>query len=119
MLDARRHGERFRLYQTLELPRTDATHEEVKRAYKKLSLRHHPDRNPGDDGATGRFQAVVSAYDVLGSAEKRQIYDRYGEQGLRVFESYLAFAAAGRLQHDEASLEVRSATVFGHHLLRM
>jgi len=85
----------FKLYQRLGLSRTDATAEEVKRAYKRLSLRHHPDRNLNDPSAVGRFQELVLAYEVLGCARKRQIYDSYGEQGLRLYESYMAFAEAG------------------------
>jgi hypothetical protein len=84
-----------RLYQTLGLPRTDASAEEIKRAYRRLSLRHHPDRNPNDPMATSRFQAVVLAYEVLGSVQKRRVYDSYGEQGLRLYEGYMAFTEGG------------------------
>ena len=83
------------LYQTLCLPRTDASAEEVKRAYKRLSLRHHPDRNLNDPSAVSRFQEVVLAYEVLSAPRKRQIYDSYGDQGLRMYESYMAFAEPG------------------------
>eukprot|EP00967_Tisochrysis_lutea_P065777 scaffold85601_cov31-Tisochrysis_lutea.AAC.1 len=87
-------SDRLRLYQMLGLPRTDATEEEIKRAFRRMSLRHHPDRNPHDDTATHRFQEVVLAYEVLSCPQKRRIYDWYGERGLRMYETYRAYASA-------------------------
>ena len=52
-----------------------ATQEEIKRAYRQLSLKSHPDKNPGDSEAIGRFQKISEAYETLGNAEKRQEYD--------------------------------------------
>ena len=52
-----------------------ATTEEIKKAYRILARRHHPDRNPGDDAATERFKAVQSAYDVLSDLNSRARYD--------------------------------------------
>jgi len=52
-----------------------ATQEEIKRAYRQLSLKSHPDKNPGDSEAIGRFQKISQAYETLGNAEKRQEYD--------------------------------------------
>jgi DnaJ-class molecular chaperone len=52
-----------------------ATQEEIKRAYRQLSLKCHPDKNPGDNEAIGRFQKISEAYETLGNAEKRQEYD--------------------------------------------
>ena len=52
-----------------------ATQEEIKRAYRQLSLKSHPDKNPGDSEAIGRFQKISAAYETLGNAEKRQDYD--------------------------------------------
>lgn len=59
-----------------------ATDEEIKRAYRKLARQYHPDRNPGDKQAEARFKEVQQAYDVLGEADKRAKYDRFGEAGL-------------------------------------
>ncbi|KAJ2002046.1 DnaJ- protein scj1 [Coemansia thaxteri] len=61
----------------------DASQQEIKRQYKTLSRKHHPDKNPGDEQAHERFIAVAEAYEVLTDAEKREIYNRYGEDGLR------------------------------------
>ena len=52
--------------------------EDVKKAYRKLALRYHPDRNPGDKTAEERFKEVSEAYQVLSDPDKRSQYDRYG-----------------------------------------
>jgi molecular chaperone DnaJ len=51
---------------------------EIKKAYRKLALEHHPDRNPGDPAAELRFKEAAEAYDVIGDAEKRARYDQFG-----------------------------------------
>jgi DnaJ family protein A protein 2 len=61
----------------------DASPEELQKAYRKSALKHHPDRNPGDPTATERFQAINQAFDVLQDADKRQLYDQFGEDGLK------------------------------------
>jgi molecular chaperone DnaJ len=59
----------------------NASEEEIKKAYRKLARRYHPDRNPGDKQAEERFKQISQAYDVLGDAEKRKQYDRGGMFG--------------------------------------
>jgi molecular chaperone DnaJ len=69
-------------YQRLGVGRTAGT-EEIKKAYRKLALEYHPDRNQGSKEAEERFKQVTQAYEVLRDSEKRALYDRYGEQGLK------------------------------------
>jgi molecular chaperone DnaJ len=68
-------------YQVLGVLR-DAGEGDLKRAYRKLAMENHPDRNPGDKEAEERFKDAAEAYDVLRDREKREIYDRFGHQGL-------------------------------------
>ena len=69
-------------YQVLGVPR-DAPAEDIKKAYRQMALKHHPDRNPGSKEAEERFKEAAEAYSVLGDPEKRSVYDRYGSEGLR------------------------------------
>ena len=68
-------------YEVFGVPR-DAGEQEVKRAYRKLAMKYHPDKNPGDKEAEERFKEAAEAYEVLRDQEKRDIYDRFGHQGL-------------------------------------
>ena len=71
-------------YATLGVQR-DASAEDLKKAYRKLAMQCHPDRNPGDKQAEARFKEISEAYDILKDEQKRAAYDRYGhaafEQG--------------------------------------
>lgn len=66
-------------YEVLGVART-ATADEIKSAYRKLAMKYHPDRNPGNKEAEERFKEAAEAYDVLHDAEKRQRYDQFGHQ---------------------------------------
>jgi molecular chaperone DnaJ len=61
----------------------DASEDDIKKAYRKLAMQYHPDRNNGSKEAEERFKAITEAYDVLRDPQKRSAYDRYGEAGLR------------------------------------
>lgn len=68
------------LYKVLGVPR-DASQEDIKRAYRKLVRKYHPDANPGDKEAEQRFKAINEAYEVLGDPQKRRQYDQFGTIG--------------------------------------
>ena len=68
-------------YEVLGVART-ASEPEIKSAYRKLALTHHPDRNPGDHAAEEKFKEAAEAYSVLADADKRHVYDRFGHAGL-------------------------------------
>ena len=69
-------------YGTLGVERT-AADDDIKKAYRKLAMTYHPDRNGGSKEAEERFKEITEAYDVLRDPQKRATYDRYGEAGLR------------------------------------
>jgi len=64
-------------YETLGVPRS-AEAEEIRKVYRKLARKFHPDLNPGDKSAEERFRNVQEAYDVLSDSKKRQMYDQFG-----------------------------------------
>ncbi|MEW6348499.1 MAG: DnaJ C-terminal domain-containing protein [Thermodesulfobacteriota bacterium] len=61
----------------------DATTDEIKKAYRKLARKYHPDVNPNDKAAEDRFKEITQAHDVLADEEKRRVYDEFGEEGTR------------------------------------
>ena len=70
------------LYKIMGVKKT-ATEAELKKAHRKLVLKYHPDKNPGDETAKEKFTEVSNAYEILGDPEKRAIYDREGEEGVK------------------------------------
>ena len=78
-------------YKVLDVPKT-ATEAEIKKAYRRLAMKFHPDRNPDDAEAEGRFKEAKEAYEILTDAPKRAAYDQYGHAGLEA-------AAAGARGH--------------------
>lgn len=69
-------------YEILGVSRT-ATAEQIKKAYRRLAMKHHPDRNKDDDDASAKFKEVREAYGVLNNSDKRAAYDQFGHEGLR------------------------------------
>src|ERR1700761_2054130 len=56
--------------------------DEIKKAYRKMAIKYHPDRNQGDKAAEEKFKEAAEAYEVLSDAEKRKMYDQYGHAGV-------------------------------------
>src|ERR1700726_370905 len=75
-------------YETLGVPKK-ASADDVRKAYRKLARKYHPDLNPGDKSSEERFKNVQEAYDILSDPKKRQMYDQYG------FYSENGFPGAG------------------------
>lgn len=69
-------------YEILDVNR-NASQEEIKKAYRKLAMKYHPDRNPGDKSSEEKFKEISEAYEVLSDPEKRQRYDQFGHDGIK------------------------------------
>ncbi|MBA3465364.1 MAG: DnaJ domain-containing protein [Deltaproteobacteria bacterium] len=70
------------LYDTLGVAKT-ATADDIRKAYRKLARKHHPDVNPGDKAAEAKFKKIASAYEVLSDETKRKSYDEFGDESLQ------------------------------------
>ncbi|CAH8573380.1 DnaJ sub C member 5 [Schistosoma haematobium] len=77
--------ENIDLYAILEVDKK-ATTEEIKKSYRKLALKYHPDKNPKDPEASEKFKEVNRAHSILANEQKRKLYDRYGALGIYVAE---------------------------------
>jgi len=114
-------------YEILEISR-EAPLEEIRTAYRRLALRYHPDKNPGDTVAEDRFKQISEAYQVLADLEKRQLYDLYGAAGLagldlggfedifssfgEVFEDFFSFGRSrGRADQPQPGADLRQPVV--------
>lgn len=82
----------------------NATADEIKRAYRKLAIKYHPDKNPGDKTAEEKFKEAAEAYSVLSDEKKRQQYDQFGFEGLNGFGGSNGFGAGGFSMDDIFSM---------------
>ena len=108
-------------YEVLGVDR-NASDGDLKKSYRQLALKFHPDRNPGNQEAEEKFKEAAEAYEVLRDANKRKIYDQYGHQGLEgagfsgfggfedifssfgdIFEDFFGFGGGHRSREPRAS----------------
>jgi molecular chaperone DnaJ len=102
-------------YDVLGVPK-DAPQEQIKKAYRKLARKWHPDINPGNREAEQKFKEISQAYDCLGSAEKRKLYDEFGEQGLQAgFDPEKARQYKQWESHQGATAWGGTSQDFGHY----
>jgi len=114
-------------YEVLSVSKS-ATDQELKKAYRKLAIKYHPDKNPDNKEAEEKFKEAAEAYEVLSNADKRARYDRFGHQGVggaaggggfsgqgmswTISSASLETSSVGEVHHLKASLaEVDSAHV--------
>jgi molecular chaperone DnaJ len=81
-------------YEILEVPKT-ATAEEIKKAYRKVALKYHPDRNQGNKAAEEKFKEAAEAYEVLSDPQKRAQYDQFGHAGMNGGAGYGSYSSGG------------------------
>ena len=100
--------------------------DEIKKAYRKLALQYHPDRNKGDKDAEEKFKEAAEAYEVLSDVEKRKVYDRFGHSGLQqqgftgfrnfddifssfgdIFEEFFGFGGGSRMNRVRRGADLR------------
>src|SRR5919107_5694022 len=81
-------------YDVLQVSR-EATDSELKMAFRKLAMKHHPDRNPGNKEAEAKFKEVNEAYDALKDPQKRAAYDRFGHAAFEAGGGRSGFEAGG------------------------
>ena len=98
-------------YEVLGLTKT-ASEDDIKKAYRKIAIKYHPDRNPGDKEAEEKFKEAAEAYSVLSDQQKRQQYDQFGFDGPNMGGGFGGFGGGGFSMDDIFSM---FGDVFGGH----
>ena len=100
-------------YSVLDVSR-DASDEEIKKAYRKLAMKWHPDKNPGDRHAEEKFKEASEAYEVLKDPQQKQNYDRFGHMGGSSFEGFRGFSrSSGYTQTGQGGFQDIFGDIFG------
>ena len=81
-------------YELLGLNR-DASDDDIKKAYRKMAMKYHPDRNPDSKEAEEKFKEIKEAYEILSDSQKRAAYDQYGHAGVDPNAAGAGFGAGG------------------------
>ena len=87
-----------------------ASEDEIKKAYRKIAIKYHPDRNPGDKEAEEKFKEAAEAYDVLHDEQKRKQYDQFGFNGPAGMEDLADSAASESQAATESQPNTAAAT---------
>jgi len=98
-------------YTILDISKS-ASAEEIKKAYRKMAIQYHPDKNPGDKASEEKFKEAAEAYEVLSNPQKKQMYDQYGHAGLG---NNGGFGGGGRGGFDMEDIFSQFGDVFGGH----
>jgi DnaJ family protein C protein 5 len=75
------------LYELLDIPK-DSTHQDIKKKYRRLALKYHPDKNPDNPDAEEKFKKINHAHSILSDEKKREIYDKHGSLGLAMADQF-------------------------------
>ena len=95
-------------YEVLGIPR-DASEDQIKKAYRKLAMKYHPDRNPGDKEAEEKFKEATEAYEIFSNPELRQRYDQFGWDAFERGGGRNGYGGAGHIDLEEAMRAFASA----------
>lgn len=99
-------------YEILGIKRSAST-DEIKKAYRKLALKFHPDKNPNNKSAEESFKEISEAYEILFDPEKRKLYDQFGHEGLKNNQN--DFNINDFFKHHQSDLDDLFSNMFGHN----